>query len=284
MNKRSKFFTGILDDRLGPGGFSKTWISWVLLGYILFLLILPLVALLLRISTQDFSLVLQKATDPIAVSAYTCTMKLAIFAACINTIFGFLISWVLTRYEFIGKKYIDAAVDVPFALPTSVAGLTLSTVYGDYGWIGGFLKNCGIHIVFSQLGVLLAMVFVSFPFVIRTLQPALQEVESSLEEAAWSLGASQWQTFVRVVFPTLIPSLLTGFTLSFSRALGEFGSIVMISSNVPFKDLVASVLIYQSLEQYDYLGASVIGVVILVIALFSLLCINAVQSFFRLKV
>jgi sulfate transport system permease protein len=296
MNKKPKGQGPVYHvPKLFTGDFSNYWhkglawakamhgVPWILLAYILFLLILPLVALLLRISTQDFSLVLQKATDPIAVSAYTCTMKLALFAACINTTFGFLITWVLTRYEFFGKRYLDAAVDVPFALPTSVAGLTLSTVYGDYGWIGSFLKNWGVQVVFSQLGVLLAMIFVSFPFVIRTLQPALQEIESSLEEAAWSLGASPWQTFRRVVFPTLIPSLLTGFTLSFSRALGEFGSIVMISSNVPFKDLVASVLIYQSLEQYDYLGASVIGVVILVIALFSLLCINTLQSFFRLS-
>ena len=163
-------------------------------------------------------------------------------------------------------------------MPTSVAGLTLATVYGDQGWIGNLLKTFNIQIVFTKFGVLLAMIFVSFPFVIRTLQPVLQELETSLEEAAWSLGASPFQTFYRVILPTLWPSIFTGFTLSFSRALGEFGSIVMISSNLPFKDLVASVLIYQSLEQYDYIGASVIGAVVLLIALISLLLINTFQS------
>ena len=184
----------------------------------------------------------------------------------------------MTRYSFWGIKFIDAAVDLPFALPTSVAGLTLATVYGDQGWIGSIFNLFGLQIVFTKLGVLLAMIFVSFPFVIRTLQPVLQEVEQSLEEAAWSLGASSWETFCKVILPTLWPAIFTGFTLSFSRALGEFGSIVMISSNLPFKDLVASVLIYQSLEQYDYVGASVIGAVVLLIALSTLLLINAFQS------
>lgn len=253
-------------------------IGIVLGSYIFFLLILPLAALFILILKNDWHEIIQKATDPIAISAYSLTLQMAFFAACINTIFGFIITWVLTRYNFIGKKYLDAAVDLPFALPTSVAGLTLATVYGDQGWIGNWLKIFNVQIVFTKFGVLLAMIFVSFPFVIRTLQPVLQELEVSLEEAAWSLGASPLQTFYRVILPTLWPSIFTGFTLSFSRALGEFGSIVMISSNLPFKDLVASVLIYQSLEQYDYIGASVIGAVVLLIALISLLLINTFQS------
>jgi len=248
-------------------------------SYIFCLLLLPLSALLFVLITNDWNEILQRALDPIAISAYLLTIKMALFAAVINTIFGFIITWVLTRYNFFGKKYLDAAVDLPFALPTSVAGLTLTTVYGEQGWIGNFLHKCNIQIVFTQFGVLLAMIFVSFPFVIRTLQPVLQEIEISLEEAAWSLGANPWQTFYRIILPTLWPAIITGFTLSFSRALGEFGSIVMISSNLPLKDLVASVLIYQSLEQYDYLGASVIGIVVLFIALFSLLFINTLQSF-----
>jgi sulfate transport system permease protein len=239
---------------------------------------LPLAALFILILKNDWHEIIQKATDPIAISAYSLTLQMAFFAAFSNTVFGFLITWVLTRYDFIGKKYLDAAVDLPFALPTSVAGLTLATVYGDQGWIGNLVKTFNIQIVFTKFGVLLAMIFVSFPFVIRTLQPVLQELETSLEEAAWSLGASPFQTFYRVILPTLWPSIFTGFTLSFSRALGEFGSIVMISSNLPFKDLVASVLIYQSLEQYDYIGASVIGAVVLLIALISLLLINTFQS------
>jgi sulfate transport system permease protein len=246
--------------------------------YLFFLLILPLSALFLILFTNNWNEIVERALDPIAISAYTLTLKMAFFAAFINTIFGFIITWVLTRYNFFGKKYLDAAVDLPFALPTSVAGLTLTTVYGETGWIGNLLHQGNIQIVFTQYGVLLAMIFVSFPFVIRTLQPVLQEIEISLEEAAWSLGANSWETFFKIILPTLWPAIITGFTLSFSRALGEFGSIVMISSNLPLKDLVASVLIYQSLEQYDYLGASVIGIVVLLIALLSLLIINTLQS------
>lgn len=253
-------------------------LGFTLISYIFFLLILPLAALFILILKNDWYEIIQKAADPIAMSAYSLTLQMAFFAALINTIFGFIITWVLTRYNFFGKKYLDAAIDLPFALPTSVAGLTLATVYGDQGWIGQLLKICNFQIVFTKFGVLLAMIFVSFPFVIRTLQPVLQEIDTSLEEAAWSLGASPLQTFSRVILPTLWPSIFTGFTLSFSRALGEFGSIVMISSNLPFKDLVASVLIYQSLEQYDYIGASVIGAVVLLIALISLLLINTFQS------
>lgn len=258
---------------------SNFLLNGVLLFYFFFLLILPLSVLVLLVAQNSWTEVLRKATDPIAVSAYVLTVQMAFYAAIINTFFGFVITWILTRYDFWGRKVLDAAVDLPFALPTSVAGLTLATVYGDQGWIGTFLHAFGVQIVFTKIGVLLAMIFVSFPFVIRTLQPVLQEVEQSLEEASWSLGASSWQTFFRVLLPTLWPALFTGFTLSFSRALGEFGSIVMISSNLPFKDLVASVLIYQSLEQYDYLGASVIGIVVLFIALISLIFINTLQSF-----
>jgi sulfate transport system permease protein len=250
----------------------------LLIFYLFFLLLLPLIVLFVLIIQNDWAEVWKKATDPIAISAYVLTVQLALYAALVNTFFGFILTWILTRYNFIGKKFLDAAVDLPFALPTSVAGLTLATVYGDQGWIGSFFTPFGLQIVFTKVGVLLAMIFVSFPFVIRTLQPVLQELEHSLEEAAWSLGASPWQTFVKVLLPPLWPALFTGFTLSFSRALGEFGSIVMISSNLPFKDLVASVLIYQSLEQYDYLGASVIGAVVLLLALCTLVFINTVQS------
>ena len=249
-----------------------------LTSYIFFLLILPLIALFFLILQNEWYEIYKKATDPIAVSAYSLTIQMAFFAALINTFFGFIITWVLTRYNFLGKKIIDAAIDLPFALPTSVAGLTLATVYGEQGWIGSFLKLFNIQIVFTKVGVLIAMIFVSFPFVIRTLQPVIQELEKSLEEAAWSLGASPFQTFARIILPSLWPSILTGFTLSFSRALGEFGSIVMISSNLALKDLVASVLIYQSLEQYDYVGASVIGAVVLLLALLSFLIINKLQS------
>jgi len=297
FQEESNFYSGIKNFVFGQKGkkdlkkerrfapkndfFGKPFVLFTnyLLGfYFFFLLILPLLVLFGLISQNDWTEVWRKATDPIAVSAYVLTVQLALYAALVNTVFGFLLTWILTRYNFIGKKFLDAAVDLPFALPTSVAGLTLATVYGEQGWIGSFFTPFGVQIVFTKIGVLLAMIFVSFPFVIRTLQPVLQEVEHSLEEAAWSLGASPWQTFIKIILPPLWPALFTGFTLSFSRALGEFGSIVMISSNLPFKDLVASVLIYQSLEQYDYLGASVIGAVVLLIALCTLVCINAFQS------
>lgn len=283
MNNRSFLFiskiTPSLREFFPIKAFSSSFLlNSALVSYFFFLLLLPLIVLFVLIAQNNWTEVVRKATDPIAVSAYLLTVQMAFYAAAVNTFFGFLITWILTRYEFLGRKFLDAAVDLPFALPTSVAGLTLATVYGDQGWIGSLLSPFGFQIVFTRVGVLLAMIFVSFPFVIRTLQPVLQEVEQSLEEAAWSLGASSWQTFIKVILPTLWPALFTGFTLSFSRALGEFGSIVMISSNLPFKDLVASVLIYQSLEQYDYIGASVIGAVILLIALSTLLLINAFQS------
>ncbi|KFM22498.1 putative sulfate transport system permease protein cysT, partial [Auxenochlorella protothecoides] len=245
----------------------KLLIGVMLGNYVFFILVLPLFALFSLIFKNSWREILEKALDPIAISAYAFTIKMALTAALLNSVFGFLITWMITRYEFRGKRFVDAAVDLPFALPTSVAGLTLATVYGHQGWVGNYLKMANIQIIYTRFGVLLAMIFVSFPFVIRSLQPVLQEFDHGLEEAAWGMGASSFQTFLRVIFPTLVPALVTGFTLSFSRALGEFGSVVMISSNLPLDDLVTSVLIYQSLEQYDYFGASVIGAVILLLAL-----------------
>ena len=268
-------------DRLVPKKRTKSPILFflILFGYLFFILLLPLSSLFLLLLKNSWPQIIDKATDSIAVSAYVLTFEMAFYAALINTLFGFIITWILTRYNFFGKKILEAAIDLPFALPTSVAGLTLSTVYGEQGWLGKYFHFFGIKIVFTKFGVLLAMIFVSFPFVIRTLQPVLQELEKSIEEAAWSLGASPYQTFVQIILPTIAPAILTGFTLTFSRALGEFGSIVIISSNLPLKDLVTSVLIYQNLEQYDYFGASVIGTVVLLIALMSLLLINSLQSF-----
>jgi sulfate transport system permease protein len=224
---------------------------------------------------------IKKAFEPVAISAYITTLSLAFFACIINSFFGFIIAWILTRYNFPGKRLIDTAIDLPFALPTSVAGLTLVTVYSEQGLLGGLFKQFGIEVIFNKLGVIIAMIFVSFPFVVRTIQPVLQELEKELEEVAWSRGASPWKTFQCVIFPTLLPATLTGSTLAFSRAIGEYGSIVIISSNFPFKDLITSVLIFQSLEQYDYIGATVIGTVALLISLFLLLTINFFQSWTR---
>jgi sulfate/thiosulfate transport system permease protein len=199
-------------------------------------------------------------------------------AAVINGFFGTLIAWVLVRYEFPGKKLIDSWIDLPFALPTAVAGLTLATVYSDNGWIGSLLAPFGIKLAFTRTGVAIAMVFISLPFVVRTVQPVLQEMDADIEEAAWCLGASPWDTFRRVILPALLPAILTGVALGFSRAVGEYGSTVILASNTPFEDLIAPVLIFQRLEQYDFAGATVIGVVLLLISLVSLLAINLLQS------
>jgi sulfate transport system permease protein len=256
----------------------KNWPLIFTLLYMTFLLLLPIFSMVNIASNTFFQQFWQKATEPVAISAYTVTISMAFFACLFNGIFGFLIAWVLTRYNFPGKRLIDAAIDLPFALPTSVAGLTLVSVYSDQGWIGHFLNTLGIQVVFTKVGVMIAMIFVSFPFVVRSIQPVLQEMEKELEEAAWSLGASSWKTFAKVVFPPLIPATLTGLTLAFSRAIGEYGSIAIISSNFPFKDLIASVLIFQSLEQYDYKGATIIGTVVLFLSLFLLLSMNFLQT------
>jgi sulfate transport system permease protein len=255
-------------------------LTWgYMLTYLTGMLLVPIIAMLVNASKTPWDVFLARATEPVAMSAYEVTFSMA-FAACVfNSIFGFLLAWVLVKYNFPGKKWIDAAVDLPFALPTSVAGLTLTTVYAEEGILGALLTQLGINVVFSKLGVAVAMVFVSFPFVVRTMQPVLQEMEREVEEAAWTLGASPWKTFVQVLLPPLVPALLTGTALAFSRALGEFGSVVIISSNFPFKDLIAPVLIFQCLEQYDFVGATVIGTVLLLISLAIMMCVNWLQAF-----
>lgn len=249
--------------------------------YFVFMLVLPISSLLSTAGSALFIDFWQIATDPIAISTYVITFSIASFAALFNGFFGFILAWVLVRYDFPGKKLLDAAVDLPFALPTSVAGLTLATVYNPQGWIGKGVASLGIQVLFTRWGVAIAMVFVSFPFVVRTVQPVLQDMEVELEEVAWSLGASPWKTFCRVSFPSLLPALVTGVTLAFSRAVGEYGSIVIVSSNMPLKDLIASVLIFQNLEQYEYTGATVIGTVVLFLSLILLFGVNAVQSWNR---
>ncbi|MDB9512157.1 sulfate ABC transporter permease subunit CysT [Kamptonema animale CS-326] len=255
-----------------------TWPWRITLGYLSLMLLLPVAALLAKASTANPAEFWRIATSPIALSAYDVTFFTSLVAAIINGVFGTLIAWVLVRYDFPLKRFIDAAVDLPFALPTSVAGLTIATVYSNNGWIGSLFAPFGIKIAFTRLGVGVAMIFISLPFVVRTVQPVLSEMEKDIEEAAWCLGASQWQTFWRVILPPLLPAILTGVALGFSRAVGEYGSTVIVASNVPFKDLIAPVLIFQRLEQYDYAGATVIGVVLLAISLVMLLAINILQA------
>lgn len=258
-----------------------SWPWRITVGYLSIMLFLPVAALLLKASTVGPAEFWQIATSRIALSTYEITFVTAIIASFINGVFGVLVAWVLVRYDFPLKRIIDAAIDLPFALPTSVAGLTLATVYSQNGWVGSLLAPFGIKIAFTRLGVGVAMVFISLPFVVRTLQPVLHEMEIEIEEASWSLGASRWQTFWRVLLPPLFPAVLTGVALGFSRAVGEFGSVVIVASNIPYKDLIASVLIFQRLEQYDYAGATVIGTVLLGISLLMLVAINLLQAWGR---
>ncbi len=249
-------------------------VMWVYLGV---MLLLPAIALILKALQASPHKIWEIATSPVAVSAYDVTFVTALLAATLNGVFGTLIAWVLVRYEFPGKRLVDAAVDLPFALPTAVAGITLATVYGPKGWVGSLVAPWGVQLAFTRFGVFLAMLFISLPFVVRTLQPVLQELEKELEESAWCLGATRWQTFWRVLLPPLLPAILTGMALGFSRAVGEYGSVVIVASNIPFQDLIAPVLIFQRLEQYDYVGATVIGAVLLVISLLLLFVINWLQ-------
>jgi sulfate transport system permease protein len=248
------------------------------LHYGIFILILPISILLYTARQQSRNTLLQITTEPIILSVYRFTFLTALLATIINSLFGLILAWVLVRYEFPGKKILDASVDLPFALPTSVGGLTLMTVFNDKGWLKPIFSLLGLRIVFGPLGVLIAMIFVSLPFVVRTIQPVLLNMDKEPEEAAQCLGASPWTTFWHILFPPLIPALLAGTTLGFSRALGEYGSIVLIASNIPMKDLVISVLLFQRLEQYDYQGAAIIASFVLIISFGTLLLINKIQS------
>lgn len=242
------------------------------------MLLLPISAMLLKASTTQPADFFRIALSPLALSTYDVTFTTALIAAVIDGVFGTLLAWILVRYDFPFKKIIDASVDLPFALPTAVAGLTLATVYSDNGWIGSMLAPFGIRVSFTRLGVGVAMVFISLPFVVRTVQPVLEELDRDIEEAAWCLGASEWETFRHVLLPPLFPAIATGVALGFSRAVGEYGSTVIIASNTPFKDLIAPVLIFQRLESYDIVGATVIGTTLLVISLALLFLINLLQA------
>lgn len=262
--------------------FARISLPWtVTIFYLIVILLLPAIALITKSLTLGPAEFWRIATSPIALSAYNVTFITSLLAALVNGVMGTLVAWVLVRHKFPGRKLVDAAVDLPFALPTSVAGLVLATVYSDKGWIGQLFAPFGIKIAFTRLGVFVAMIFISLPFIVRTLQPVLQEMEKEIEEAAWSLGASQQQTFWRVLLPPLMPAILTGVALGFSRAVGEYGSVVIVSSSIPFQDLIAPVLIFQRLEQYDYAGATVIGAVLLIVSLVLLLLINGLQQWGR---
>ncbi len=250
--------------------------------YTSLLVMIPLAALFLlagRMSWDDF---LQKALlDSRVLAAYRLSFGAALFAALINAVFGFITAWVLVRYSFPGRRIIDALVDIPFALPTAVSGIALTTLYAHTGWIGGFLDRFGVQISYTPAGIVLALTLVGLPFVVRSVQPALEDMEPELEEAAASLGAGRLQVFSRVIFPGVLPSLLSGFTLALARGLGEFGSVYFIAGNMPMKTEIAPLLIVIKLEQFDYQGAAAIGVVMLVTSFALLVCINYIQAWSR---
>jgi sulfate transport system permease protein len=251
------------------------------LVYLSLLVLIPLAGVFLRASGMSGAAFLEAVSSPQAIAAYKLTFGASGAAAAINAVFGLLVAWVLVRYPFPGRRIVDAMVDLPFAMPTAVAGLALTAVYAGNGWLGQFLVPLGIPVVFTPLGVTLALTFIGLPFVVRTVQPVLQDLELEVEEAAASLGASRFQTFVRITLPGVLPALVTGFTLAFARALGEYGSVVFISGNLPFKTEIATLLIMTKLEQYDYAGATAIASVMLVTSFVLLLAINAMQAWAR---
>ncbi|MBX3352476.1 MAG: sulfate ABC transporter permease subunit CysT [Phycisphaeraceae bacterium] len=250
--------------------------------YMTLLLLIPLGGLVLFTTRMSFSEFWGSAvTDPRVVAAYRVTFGASLAGATINMVFGFIVAWVLVRYSFPGKRIVDAIVDLPFALPTAVSGIALTTLYAHTGWVGRWLEPLGIQVAYAWPGIVIALTLIGLPFVVRTLQPALEELEAEIEEASASLGASRWQTFRRVILPTVLPSLLTGFSLAFARAVGEFGSVYFIAGNMPFKTEIAPLLILIRLEQFDYLGATAIGVVMLIVSFVMLLVINALQWWSR---
>jgi len=255
------------------------------LGYTIFYLslivIIPLSALFFKAATLSWTDFVTAVTSPRVVASYRITFGAALAAAVINAIFGLLVAWVLVRYRFPGKKIMDALVDLPFALPTAVAGITLATVYAPNGWIGKWLEPHGIKIAYTPLGILVAMIFIGLPFVVRTVQPVLEAMETEIEEVSACLGANRFQTFTRVLLPTILPSVLTGFALAFARAVGEYGSIIFIAGNMPMVSEITPLLIITKLEQYDYAGATAIASVMLLASFSMLLVINLLQKWSR---
>jgi len=243
--------------------------------------LLPLSAAFIRTAELSWPEFWAIVTTPRVVASYRLTFGASLAAALVNALFGLLVAWVLVRYRFPGKRIIDALVDLPFALPTAVAGIALTSLYAANGWIGRLFEPFGIKIAFTPLGVFVALTFIGLPFVVRTVQPVLEDMESELEEAAATLGASRWQTFGRVIFPTIFPALLTGFALAFARAVGEYGSVIFIAGNMPMVSEITPLLIITKLEQYDYAGATALAVVMLVISFVLLLLINLLQWWSR---
>lgn len=251
------------------------------LFYLSLIVLIPLSAVFLKTFTMSWDAFVAAVTSDRVMASYRLTFGAALIGALLNALFGGIVAWVLVRYEFPGKKIVDALVDLPFALPTAVAGIALTALYSVNGWIGQYLEAIGIKVAFTPLGVVVALTFIGLPFVVRTVQPVLEDAERELEEAAVSLGASHWQTFAKVIFPTVLPALLTGFALAFARATGEYGSVIFIAGNMPMVSEITPLFIVTKLEQYDYAGATAIAVVMLLVSFVMLLTINLLQAWSR---
>jgi sulfate transport system permease protein len=255
------------------------------LGYTLFYLclivLIPLSALVLKTFTLTWDQFWAAVASPRVVASYQLTFGASLVAALVNVVFGLLLAWVLVRYPFPCKKVVDALVDLPFALPTAVAGIALTALLAGNGWIGQWLEPQGITLAFNRNGIVIALIFIGLPFVVRTVQPVLEDAEKELEEAATCLGATRWQTFRHVIFPTIAPALLTGFAMAFARAVGEYGSVIFIAGNMPMVSEITPLIIIGKLEQYDYAGATAVAVVMLGFSFVLLLIINALQSWQR---
>jgi sulfate transport system permease protein len=247
------------------------------LSYLSLIVLIPLAGLFVRSTTMSWGHFWETVTDPRVVASYRLSFGASLTGATTNAVFGLIVAWVLVRYTFPGKRIVDAMVDLPFALPTAVSGIALTSIYAPHGWIGQWLGGLGINVAYTRLGVVVALTFIGLPFVVRTLQPALEDLDPELEEAAASLGANRLQTFRRVILPSILPALLTGFAMALARALGEYGSVVFISGNMPMKTEIAPLLIVTKLEQYEYREATAIAVVMLVASFALLLAINLWQ-------
>jgi len=245
--------------------------------YVSLIVLIPLAGVVIKTTEQSWDEFWRTVTNARVLASIEVSLTTSFAAALVNAVFGTILAWVIVRYEFPGKRIIDGLVDLPFALPTAVAGISLTAIYAQNGWLGSWFAKLGIKTAYSPLGITIALIFIGLPFVVRTIQPVLQDLEKDVEEAAASLGASRFRTFRKIIFPAILPSLLTGFALAFARGIGEYGSVVFISGNMPMKTEIAPLLIRTKLEQYDYVGATSIAFVMLVISFILLLIINSLQ-------
>ncbi|MDQ8698096.1 sulfate ABC transporter permease subunit CysT [Hyphomicrobium sp. LHD-15] len=248
------------------------------LAYLSLIVLIPLSAVFIKSAGMGWENFVNAVTAPRVIASFKLSFGASLLAAAINVVFGLILAWSLVRYTFPGKKLVDALIDLPFALPTAVAGISLTALYAKNGWVGSLLEPFGIKVAFTPLGILIALVFIGLPFIVRTVQPIIEDLDAEFEEAAASLGATRWQTFRRVVLPSLIPALLTGFALAFARAVGEYGSVIFIAGNIPLVSEITPLMIITKLEQYDYEGATAVASVMLIFSFILLLIINGLQA------